>query len=290
MTSRSTRTAYLLVVIVSAMSFAVFYNLRSPDLLASWLGGHFYQIGAWDQIYPADTITYSMLPPDGWLPHLQEKGYVGSVFPFIYPPLWAHVFGWLTNITTFETFSNVARAINPALMGAMVILAWRSIASAQSVALYTFIGLFILVSTFVGLIPIYQNQPQILVSFLIVLAIERSRYNAPVTAGVALAIAASIKLYPALFALFWLASGNHKAFFSFLACGLALAGVSVGLAGWPLHQTFLQEISVINNTALVTSMNVSIDGVIAQVLFPENLEFIRSAESRQPQGDILGKV
>ncbi len=175
------------------------------------------------------------------MPYLQEQGYDGSVFPFIYPPLWAHVFGWLTTVTTYSTLSNIARAINPLLMGGMVILAWRSVGSTMSVALYTFIGLAILVSTYVGFIPIYQNQPQILVSFLIVLAIERSRHNAPFAAGMAMALAASIKLYPALFALFWLANGNRKAFGSFIISGLVLAGTSVWLAGWPLHRIFLQR-------------------------------------------------
>ncbi len=287
MITRSTRTAFLLVLIVSTLFFAVFYNVRSPDLLANWMGGHFYQIGAWDQVYPADPVTYSMLPPDGWMPYLQEQGYDGSVFPFIYPPLWAHVFGWLTTVTTYSTLSNVARAINPLLMGGMVILAWRSLGSTMSVALYTFIGLAILVSTYIGFVPIYQNQPQIFVSFLIVLAIERSR-NAPLAAGMAMALAASIKLYPALFALFWLASGNRKAFGSFLVSGLALAGASVGLAGWPLHLAFLREVSVINNTALVTSMNVSIDGVIAQLFYPDDLEFIQSAGNLPVQGKFLG--
>ncbi|WP_457647289.1 glycosyltransferase family 87 protein, partial [Profundibacter sp.] len=242
MIPRSARTAVLLVLFVSTMLFAVFYNVRSPDLLASWMGGHFYQIGIMDQIYPSDRQIYSMLPPDAWMPYLKDQGYDGSVFPFIYPPLWAHIFGWLTTVTTYDTLSNLARAINPVLMGSMVILAWRSMGNTMSVVVYTFIGLLILVSTTIGFVPIYQNQSQILVSFLIVLAIERSRYNAPVIAGVALAIAASIKLYPALFALFWLASGNRKAFGSFIVAGLVLAGASVLLAGWPLHQTFLHEV------------------------------------------------
>ncbi len=288
MIPRSTRTAILLVLFVSTMLFAVFYNVRSPDLLASWMAGHFYQIGALDQIYPSDTQTYSMLPPDKWMPYLHDHGYDGSVFPFIYPPLWAHIFGWLTTVTTYETLSNLARVINPVLMGSMVILAWRSMGTTMSVAVYTFTGLLILVGTTIGFVPIYQNQPQILVSFLIVLAIERSRYNAPVTAGVAMAIAASIKLYPALFALFWLASGNRKAFGSFIVAGLVLAGASVWLAGWPLHQTFLHEILIINHTALVNFMNVSIDGVIAQLFYTDKLEFVQSAGNVQTQGLSLG--
>jgi hypothetical protein len=85
-------TAYAIIILTSALSFILFKDARAADLLASWVAGHFYQIGALDQIYPSDTTVYSMHPPDAWLPYLSEQGYNGQVFPFIYPPLWAHFF------------------------------------------------------------------------------------------------------------------------------------------------------------------------------------------------------
>ncbi|WP_428544632.1 hypothetical protein [Profundibacter sp.] len=45
---------------------------------------------------------------------------------------------------------------------------------------------------------------------------------------------------------------------------------------------------MINNTALVNFMNVSIDGVIAQLFFPEDLHFIQSAGNPHVQGEYLG--
>ena len=44
----------------------------------------------------------------------------------------------------------------------------------------------------------FQNQPQILVSFLTVLALERAMRGHERTAGLALAVAAAIKVYPVL--------------------------------------------------------------------------------------------
>jgi len=267
-------TAYILIAIATVICFAVFKDMRSADLLASWVAGHFYQIGALDQVYPSDTNIYSMQPPDAWIGYLTEQGYKGQVFPFIYPPLWAHVFGWLTTVTSFQTVSYWARIINPMLLGMMLLLAQRVSGSTMSMPRYVVTGIIILAFTSIGGLAVYQNQPQILVSFLIVLAIERSRNNSPIVAGTAMALAASIKLYPVLLAIFWLANGNRKAFASFVAAGLVLGGTSVLLAGWPLHEMFLHEVSVINSTVMLTKVSLTLDGILGQLFFGDYMQHI----------------
>jgi hypothetical protein len=144
----------------------------------------------------------------------------------------------------------------------------------MSTTRYVSIGIPILAFTSVGGLAVYQNQPQILVSFLILLAIERNRNYSPVIAGVALALAASIKLYPALFAIFWLATGKRKAFVSFLVAGAFLGGASVYLAGWPLHQLFLHEVSLINGTVMLTNVSITLDGFIGQLFFSDHIVFV----------------
>ncbi len=269
-----TFTAYALIVIMAAFSFLVFKDASAADLLASWVAGHFYQTGALDQIYPSDTNIYSMQPPDAWISYLTEQGYKGQIFPFIYPPLWAHVFGWLTTVTSFQTISLWGRVINPVLLGITLLLAQRVSGSTMSTTRYVVTGIIILAFTSIGSLAVYQNQPQIFVSFLIVLAIERSRNNSPIAAGIALALAASIKLYPALFAIFWLASGDRKAFASFLVAGLVLGGVSVLLAGWPLHESFLHEVSLINSTVMLTKVSLTLDGVFGQLFLGDYMQHI----------------
>lgn len=136
--------------------------------------------------------------------------------PVCISPIWAFVSGWLTTITTIETVVNWANTINPLLIVCMVILAWRASGSTMSAHSYTLLGLLVLVLTQIGIVLILQNQPQIFVSLLIVLALERHRSGAPLTAGAVLALAAAIKLYPALLALlFWPAETNgHSAVLS----------------------------------------------------------------------------
>ncbi len=266
--------ALVVVVSVAFLSYLVYRATPSADLLASWIAGHFLEIGALDRIYPQDTTAFTMLPPPGWQAYLDSHEYGDTVFPFIYPPLWAVVFGWLTRITEFTRVAQVASLVNPLLMGGMVLLAWRAGAARMSALHFTVIGLLVLFGSSIGTIAIFQNQPQILVAFLMVLAVERSQAGAPLTAGAALALAASIKLYPAAFALLWLASGDRRAFGAFLVVGLGLGALSVALAGWPLHRTFLNQFAVIGRTVMVTGFSFSLDPSIAQVFFADRLQFI----------------
>ncbi len=273
---RSIGTSISILVIIGILTALVLINADtgSSDILPSWMAGHFYQLGMLDQIYPHDTDVFTLRPPPEWVPYHHSQGRSNDVFPFIYPPIWAHVFGWLSTITTFETVVNWANTINPLLLGSMVILAWRASGSTMSAHGYTLLGLLILVLTQIGVVPILQNQPQIFVSFLIVLAIERHRSGAPLTAGAVIALAASIKLYPALLALLFLANGNKRAFGSFVIVGALLGGFSIVLTGWPLHSLFLAEVSRISSTVIITPHTYSIDAVIGQFFFADNLQLI----------------
>ena len=290
---RSIGTSIIAVIIASIATFIVLINdtSGSSDILASWMAGHYYQLGLLDQIYPHDTDVFTMRPPPEWIPYHQSQGRSSDVFPFIYPPIWAHVFGWLTTVTQFETLANWASVINPLLIGSMVILAWRASGSAMPALRFTLLGLLILAFTLIGIVPIIQNQPQIFVSFLIVLALERHRSDAPITAGAAIALAASIKLYPALLALLFLASGNRRAFGSFVITGAILGGLSIALTGWPLHSLFLAEVGRISGTVMSTIHTYSLDAVIGQLFFIDQMQMIHDPNfiaSAADEGQIKG--
>ena len=273
---RSIGTSIIAVIIASIATFIILINdtSGSSDILASWMAGHYYLLGMLDQIYPHDTDIFTMRPPPEWIPYHHSQGRSSDVFPFIYPPIWAHVFGWLTTVTQFETVVKWARILNPLLIGSMVILAWRASGSTIPALRFTLLGLLILAFTLIGVVPIVQNQPQIFVSFLIVLGLERHRSGAPLTAGAAIALAASIKLYPVLLALLFLASGNKRAFGSFVIIGAALGGLSIALAGWPLHSLFLAEVSRISSTIIVTIHTYSLDAIIGQMFFIDQMQMI----------------
>ncbi len=272
--SRSVSIALLIILLVAAMLVLLVPQFPSQDLRASWLAGVFFEQGRYDQIYPADTDAYTMLPPSQWAPYMAARGHEGNIFPFIYPPLWAAAFGWLGTRADFQTIAAAAGFINTALLGGMLLLAWKAAGSRMSPVLFVAIGLPVLILTTIGGVGLLQNQPQILVSFLMVLALERTRAGAGITAGAALALAAAIKVYPAAFALLWLAGGHRRAFISFLLAGGALALASVAVAGWPLHEEFLRQLALIRKTIVITRFSYSLDPMIGQLFFSDEMRRI----------------
>ncbi len=248
----------------------------SNDLAALWLAGEFLREGRPDLVYPADTALFTMLPPPEWFARQAARGNPGDVFPYLYPPLWAALAAATGRATDLATVRLVAGWLNPALLAGCLILAHRIARPRVAQEIWLIAGLAFLMLTSVGLIALGQDQPQILVAFLTLLAIERSEAGAPRTAGAALALAAALKLFPALLAIVWLATGKRRATMAFLLAGTALALASVALAGWPLHRDFLRVIRVVSATGLVTNLSYSFDGLVAQLFLADHVQFIRS--------------
>lgn len=267
---------FLLGAAFVVFSPIVFDRAPSADLRALWLAGQMLAEGRPDLVYPADTGVFTMRPPPEWITWLEARGHSGEIFPFIYPPLWA----WFAAVTgvSFAVMDSVAQVINPILIVAMLLLARRLAAPSMHPAGYLALGLTILALSTVGSIALYQNQPQILVAFLTVLAVERAEHGAPRLAGVALALAAAIKLYPAFFALIFLILGWRRAVGAFVVAGGALAALSVAVAGWPLHAEFLALLGRISDTAMLTKLNYAMESVLGFLLYPEAGQLIRAAE------------
>jgi predicted membrane-bound dolichyl-phosphate-mannose-protein mannosyltransferase len=179
--------------------------------------------------------------------------------------------GALSKITSFGVLTAIAAAVNPIMLSVCVILAGRIVGLKQITPALLLGGQIVLFATWIGQLALIQNQPQIFVAFLTLLSIERAQADKPVTAGAALALAASIKLYPALFIIFLLAAGHRRVALPFVLFGAALGGASVALAGWPLHAVFLAQIKTIAQTVLVTPVSFSFDPLIGQTLFGDHL-------------------
>jgi len=188
------------------------------------------------------------------------------LFPYVYPPLWAALLAPLTEILSFETFAGLMRGLNVVLMAATGVLAWRIMGQTLPVLTHVAAGQVAMYATLFGTLPLSENQPQILVTFLIALALERLRGRAPAVAGVALALAAAIKVYPALFILLVMAAGQWRAVVPFAVAAGALALASVALAGWPLHAAFLSTLSAISRTSIEIGPSFSLDRVLAPLL------------------------
>ncbi|MFT4716128.1 MAG: alpha-1,2-mannosyltransferase [Paracoccaceae bacterium] len=255
----------ILAISVLAISISVFANSPSADLMAVYLAGQQYAAGNFDQIYPASADTFNLAVPASWRQLAVAHG-LGDMqlFPYIYPPLWAALAGKLAGLAHPSTIFAISHFVNPVLLFGTIFLSWRAFRPTSSLPLWMLIGVLAVFPTVYGFIALHQSQPQILVSFLIVLAIERSRSNRPLSAGMALALAASIKLYPVLFVVIWIGSGERRAIKSFVVSGAILAAASLMFGGTDLHLNFLSQIATINDTVLLTQLSFNFDSLLAQ--------------------------
>jgi hypothetical protein len=280
---------------MTVCAFAVFLALTrtliapaSADLTALWLAGQFLAEGRPDLVYPADATLFTMLPPPEWFARQAAAGQPGDVFPYLYPPLWAALAANLSPHASLVAVLAVAGWINPALLAGCFILAWRIAGRPLRPDIWLAAGLTFAMFTSVGLIAIGQDQPQILVAFLTLLALERAESGAPHAAGAALALAAAIKLFPALLVIFWLGRDRRAALAAFAVAGAALALLSVALAGWPLHRDFLRIIRAVSATGLVTNLSYSLDATLGQLAYTDRIAFIRSPARDPALGDRAG--
>lgn len=273
------RAALPTILVVALFVFYclfVIHGRASADLTALWLAGEFLANGRPDLVYPDDTRIFTMLPPPEWFAKARNGDAPGDVFPYLYPPLWAALSAVLTRITSLATVLSVASVLNPLLLAGCLVLAARIARSALPTASFVLIGAVLFASTTIGVVAIGQGQPQIAVSVLVLLAIERSERGAPVAAGIALALAAALKVYPALFVIVWIVGGQRKAVLAFLSAGGALALLSLGVAGWPLHAEFLRLLAVVSRTAMATNFTYGIDGLLSHLVLADRAEFILS--------------
>lgn len=257
----------LLALGFTTAAFLFFRSAPAADLMAVYLAGQQFEAGRLDQIYTSGNVLFDLRVPDSWrdLANAHALGEL-NLYPFVYPPLWAFLAGKLTLIATPQTIFAAAHLINPLLLAGTSVLAWRIMRPHLSLPVWMVLGLAIAVLTPIGFIALFQNQPQILVSFLIVLAIERRRSNAPVQAGLALALAASIKLFPVVLVLFWLARRDRPAIGAFVGFGACLAAASLLVGGLRLHLDFLRQVAVISETVMFTQISFNLDTLLGQVL------------------------
>lgn len=279
-TSSETRWLVALSLAFLAYVYVKFGVAHSPDLSATWLAGQFFEADQLDLVYPRDEGVFTMLIPEAWWDHLKAEGREEVYYPFLYPPLSAWAAGKVGSLIGMDDFVAYFGFLNPILLLGTLLLAMRTCGvKGRLRLLWLAAGILALLFTSIGLVAIEQNQPQILVSFLVVAAIERSRADAWKTAGALLALAAAVKLYPAFLAVIWLGERRWRSLVSFGVVGALLGLLSIALAGWPLHAEFLRLIALLRESAVVTSFNFGLDSALAQLLWRDDLVFVASRDN-----------
>lgn len=265
--SPDTSRALIFCAVFAAYVLSGGLSVPSEDFNAIWMAGKSFAAGQFDQIYPVTDGVFALQSPESWNAQLVAEGAAGAIYPFIYPPLWAWVAQVLPATTTLQTAVSVFFLINTFALMVLAWLAWRMAGRALPLSLYIAIALAIFAFTSAGRTALGNNQPQILLSLVIVASLERLTAGRALSAGSLMALGASLKGVPVLYALLWIANGRWRALAAFGVVGAALGGLSIAVAGWPLHERFLDLLSDIRGTLFILWLNLSLDGIIGNLFF-----------------------
>lgn len=260
----------------------------STALLTLWtLGAIWWRWGAWAEVlsvvYAAGLLWANGLPEliyattpqffgannEVWQDVLVAQGLQDhAFFAYVYPPIWAALVAPLTQILSAQAFFGVFALIQFPLLATTAALAGRLLKpDHMSWTTWSLWSVTVLSVSAPAIASIWHVQPGITVSFLTVLAIERCVNRAPILAGCALALAAAIKLSPAVFVAIFLWRRDWPAVISFFCAGAGLALASVWLTGWPLHVEYLSALKLASQGSLISHVNISVlaalDGLIA---------------------------
>ena len=243
------------------------------DLSALYFAARFYHDGQFDQIFPIGTAF--LWDPDAY-PRAWRLLAAGEISrfdsptlyltPFVYPPIWAAVLAPMAGVLSFKLFWLAWLSIYAGCIVWMFFLSYRLVRPTRlSMPTWILILLPFVVFGAAPQLALNLGQPQILVAMLTLQSFVWLSEGKPRRAGAILALAAAIKLTPALFALIFLMERDWKALGWFAAVGAALAGASVAVTGWPLHDQFLRQLALLDGQVLISRINLSLNAVLTGV-------------------------
>ncbi|MEM9716759.1 MAG: glycosyltransferase family 87 protein, partial [Pseudomonadota bacterium] len=189
--------------------------------------------------------------------------------PFIYPPLWAKLFGILSTNVDYSLFTYIMAGICACALLSIYEGARHLVDSEINSATALVFQLTFLAGTTIGIVMINELQFQSVVSALIILAFLSAQSQRHMAAGLCLALAASIKLTPLLFIVLWVAQRDYRAIKYFGLFGIALGVASILWAGWPAHQLFLEAVFSLSGDTIIRYTSLSLTAALGVLSSPE---------------------
>ncbi len=277
---RSWLAPALIVGAWMALTFWSVWDHWAPDLSALYMAARFFWHGEFAQIYGAPDGFFGPDIPARWEAVVAQLGFSGEqALPYAYPPLWAALFAPLAGNVGPIAFFNIFYLIQVPMLAGMIWLSWRLMQPQRvSPTIWALLSVLLLQTSFIPLFALFHDQPQISVAFLTLLAMERHFHGHGRAAGIALGIAAAIKISPALFALVFLVGRDWQALRSFILTGAALVLASFALAGPALHWAYLERISGIAGSIAGMNVNWALESALYQIaLFLKGAAFTRNS-------------
>ena len=199
-----------------------------------------------------------------WEEEAQALRYERNLYPFIYPPLIAYALAPLAGLDLAEAKPVVLHAelVLLALMIGLACWQWRP-QWLQPAPMALMLLLTLTSAPLHVAIACMNIHPLVLAC--VMLAMVAAQRNAPRLAGASLALAIFIKVLPAVLLLYWLAQ-RRWASAAWCAAALALLTLlSLGVAGLPLHLSYLDSVRDMSTHVMPSVWNKSLPALLYDI-------------------------
>jgi alpha-1,2-mannosyltransferase len=251
------------------------FNVWQGDMAGIFMAAHFYASGQYDLIYAATSGVVSETPAP-WLPALTEIGKAEvSTFPYVYPPVWAVILSPLAKVFSVQALLNGALVVQLAVYAWSIWLAWDLTGRVMPWGRWAVISVSLSALLGAPFIALLLNQPQITISFLILLATRQLVLGRDTKAGLTLALAAGIKLTPLVFLLLFPVLGRWRGLMAMVG-GLVVIGVlGFLLAGPDLSAAFVARVETLSGQTMASRITFNIAPLLIHFM-PGGFEMVKS--------------
>ncbi len=233
-----------------AALLAQLYMARSHagDLVPLIVGARFVEAGHGEMLYQRFPDLL-LVVNQSWALEAAKLGYSGNLYPYVYPPLAAYILVPIAD-WDFLLLKQVFFGLNLVALAVTIYLCARKWAPdfLRPLPLALLLVAFALSRTLRSELIVLNIQPLIVLA--VVAAMLASQRNKPIAAGSALALAAAIKLTPAILLIYWLAAGRYRCAAWFFIVSAALLGTGMAVAGLPLHVEYWTSVSDFGNAII----------------------------------------
>lgn len=230
----------------------------SEDLASSYLACKLILSGQSEHIYDYHPAYYSRVGSKVWAEEARSLSTPVRLHPYVQLPLWAFILTPLCSTLGLDVFSTLFLVLEFSALAGIVVLVARMWAPQFHERPWQLLALLSVLSVSMPVIYMgYLAQTHPLFMFALLLAVYFADRDKPVRAGLALAIAACVKITPALFALYWLVTRQWKAAGFFLLWMVALAVASILAMGMEINLLFVDNLTRISDILLLSRNNQS---------------------------------
>ena len=247
-------------------------NRLGDDLAVGYIACRMLAEGKGAALYDhSHSGTVHEITAADWDSSAARYGFTGTTYAYVQTPLWAYALTPACTTMNWPAFAAVYAFIATLAVAGIVWLSARYLANGST----PLVMAFVLVTLWYGLpfkyaMYLLQTHALILIACLgALLLAERKR---PVRAGLLLAMAATVKITPALLVVYWIANRRWKALAAFTISMGALFAITYALAGGEMTGAFISELRHFSSNIYVAFNNQSVAAGIMAPQYPQALD------------------